>query len=321
MSRRLIIGILVILIIGILGGTVVFVISRLRQDSGPASTTTTTSTGLATAESGSPVVTNPSGDDDADGLTNAEEVVWGTDPANDDSDGDGYLDGEEVAANHNPTIPSPNDKLPEGFRPGQNLQPLDLAPIQVDQFFVNDLNLEADKANFTEEYRSRYSENERTQENLIAFAKEKPIITQLPTPRSESIRTVPNDTAIALNHYLDTASDLDGLISPTVMSQVFIDLFENDDVTTAYGLAVATRARQQTIAELPVPPSAVPLQRLLLGFTEILIATYAQMAVYNVDPAKALAAINQLDAIDRQYVPLIQQELIRLKALAVQLEG
>ena len=50
-------------------------------------------------------------DTDHDGLTDAEESYWNTNFQNPDTDGDGYLDGEEVAANHDPTIPSPNDKL------------------------------------------------------------------------------------------------------------------------------------------------------------------------------------------------------------------
>ena len=39
-----------------------------------------------------------SNDDDADGLTNTQEIWWCTDPANADSDGDGVSDGDEVAA-------------------------------------------------------------------------------------------------------------------------------------------------------------------------------------------------------------------------------
>lgn len=50
-------------------------------------------------------------DTDHDGLTNAEESYWNTDFQNSDTDSDGYLDGEEVAAGHDPTIPSPDDKL------------------------------------------------------------------------------------------------------------------------------------------------------------------------------------------------------------------
>lgn len=56
----------------------------------------------------------PTCDPDHDGLTNAQEAAWGTDPLNPDTDGDGYLDGEEVATGHNPLIPGPNDLLNDG---------------------------------------------------------------------------------------------------------------------------------------------------------------------------------------------------------------
>ena len=42
------------------------------------------------------------GDDDGDGLTNAEEAELGTDPSLSDTDGDGYSDGEEVHAGTDP---------------------------------------------------------------------------------------------------------------------------------------------------------------------------------------------------------------------------
>lgn len=42
-------------------------------------------------------------DSDHDGLKDAEEAVWGSDPYNPDTDGDGFLDGEEVLSGHNPT--------------------------------------------------------------------------------------------------------------------------------------------------------------------------------------------------------------------------
>ena len=41
-------------------------------------------------------------DYDHDGLSNADEEYWGTDPFNPDTDGDGYLDGEEVLSKHDP---------------------------------------------------------------------------------------------------------------------------------------------------------------------------------------------------------------------------
>lgn len=44
-------------------------------------------------------------DSDNDGLTNAEEKKYGTDPLNPDTDGDGYKDGDEVKAGYNPLGP------------------------------------------------------------------------------------------------------------------------------------------------------------------------------------------------------------------------
>ena len=50
-------------------------------------------------------------DPDHDGLTNAEEVLWNTDPFNSDTDTDGFKDGEEVASGHSPLIPGPDDLI------------------------------------------------------------------------------------------------------------------------------------------------------------------------------------------------------------------
>jgi len=44
-------------------------------------------------------------DSDNDGLTDAQEKIYGTDPHNPDTDGDGYLDGAEVKAGYNPKGP------------------------------------------------------------------------------------------------------------------------------------------------------------------------------------------------------------------------
>lgn len=48
-------------------------------------------------------------DPDNDGLDNAGECRWGTDPFNDDTDNDGMTDGDEVLVGFNPAVP---DKLP-----------------------------------------------------------------------------------------------------------------------------------------------------------------------------------------------------------------
>lgn len=42
------------------------------------------------------------GDADSDGLSDNQEILFGTDQHNPDSDGDGYADGEEVSNGYNP---------------------------------------------------------------------------------------------------------------------------------------------------------------------------------------------------------------------------
>ncbi len=50
-------------------------------------------------------------DPDQDGLTTAEERLYGTDPSNKDTDGDGYADGVEVRGGYNPLKKAPGDKI------------------------------------------------------------------------------------------------------------------------------------------------------------------------------------------------------------------
>ena len=60
-------------------------------------------------------VSNPSGDDDGDGLTNGEESTLGTDPKNADTDSDFVNDDVEVANFTNPRDPNADgDKLIDG---------------------------------------------------------------------------------------------------------------------------------------------------------------------------------------------------------------
>lgn len=322
MSRRLVIGILMVLIVGILGGTVVFVVQRFRRDAGPADPqTTTTPEGLTIARKGQPTAVDPNADPDGDGLTNAEEEVWATDPNNPDTDGDSYKDGEEVLAGHNPTIPAPNDKLPEGFNPGQNLRPLEIAPLQVDQFFASNLDLTGGKTNLTEEYNKQYDESVRTPDTVHAFVATQTIITQLPTPRTESLRIQESDTPLVMAEYLDVAGNLSVFSAKGAIGKAIDALYRTGDPGLILGQAKSVRRYQQNLIELAVPPAAANLQQLLVGYAELVAATYELMGRYNEDPVKSVLALRQLETIDERYIPLINQELTRLEALEEQLRA
>ena len=72
------------------------------------------------------IVYNPSGDDDADGLTNIDEInIYGTDPLSADTDGDTLTDGDEISiygTNPNSTD-SDNDTMPDAWEVANNLAP------------------------------------------------------------------------------------------------------------------------------------------------------------------------------------------------------
>ena len=321
MSRRLVIGILVVLIIGVAGGAAVLVAQRLRQGVAPAATPTpaTGTPQLPGAETGTQQQVDPSADNDGDGLSNSDEQLWGTNINNTDTDGDNFADGAEVAARHNPTIPGPNDLLPDGFVPGRNVTPLETAantPVAVDQFFERNLDLNLSGKNYTEDYRARFGDNNRTPETLNQYVQEQAVVTKLPTPLGRAVAVEGGDTPAALSAYLSVAGDITPFSNPTVVASALNDLVQNNDPASVRGLALAVRLRQQDLVALKVPPAAENLQRLLLGYSELLAATYDVIAEYPEDQVKAAVGVRQLEANAATYMPLIIAEIERLQQLA-----
>lgn len=319
MPRRLIIGILVLLIVGVAGGVVVLVLGRLRQGATTTSEEAETAGQLPGAQSGGQQqVTNPAGDDDGDGLSNADERLWGTSATNPNTDGDGFKDGEEVAARHNPTIPGPNDALPEGFEPGKNLTPLTGAQAQVpvDQFFEQNLDLDLESKNYTNEYRARFSEDKRTPETLAQYVQEQTIVTKLPTPLARTVKVESSETRASLSTYLTTAGNLSAFSNPDVVEAALSDLVSANDPSAMRGLALQVRLHQESLLALAVPASGANIQKLLLGYSELLAATYDVMAGYPDDPVKAAVGLRQLEENDRTYIPVITSELERVREVA-----
>lgn len=62
------------------------------------------------------ILSSPAGDDDRDGLTNADELARGTDPINPDTDRDGFPDAFEVEVGSNPLDPN---SVPNIHPPGE----------------------------------------------------------------------------------------------------------------------------------------------------------------------------------------------------------
>ena len=318
MSRRLIISLLVLLIVGVVGGTIALVISRLNADN-PNPTTTAPNGSLGLAQNGGQNVVDPTGDDNGDGLSNSDESLWGTDRKNPDTDGDGFLDGEEVANNHNPTIPAPNDILPLGFKPGQDLQPIAVSssePVAVGQFFADNVDLSLGSKNYTEEYRSQYSEADQTKDTLKEYVVTQQVATQLPTPIESTFNILPADSALNLDEYIKVASKSLPLFSnQSLFSEALSELITNNDASYIRGVSLQFQIYQEKLLKTPVPPSAVTLQKVLVGYTQLLIATFDQIAVYPTDNVRAIVAIKQWQEADAIYIPIIQAEIARLLVL------
>lgn len=312
MPRRLIIAMLIVLILGILGGTVVLIMQRLGSDEDPTATPTPGT--LSPADTGSQPVVNPTADDDSDSLSNADEALWGTSTTNPDSDGDGFNDGEEVAADHNPTIAGPNDVLPANFEPGQNIQPLEEAPLQVDQFFEENLDLTGGNKNLTDEFKSQFSEDKQTQAAMAAYVQQQPIITKLPAVKDSAIQIAPDSGALATQSYLSSVSNYESLSNKEGLSYGLEQLVQGNDPSIILGLAADIRRYQDKLRAQRVPTNSLALHKLLLSYTELLAATFDQIALWPQDPVKSMVAIRQLEAIDNQYFPLLLNEFSRLGA-------
>lgn len=317
MSRRLIIGILVVLILGVVGGTIALIIQRFRPTT--PDTGETTSPTLSTADQGPQQVANPTGDTDSDGLPNADEVVWGTNPNKADTDGDGFSDGAEVTNSHNPTIAGPNDKLPADFKVGISQQPA-ATPVPIDSFFAANLNLDPNKnRNLTNEYNQQYSEADRTPDTLNTFINTQQIVTSLPTPKAELTKLQKTDTPLVLGEYLEVAGDFSTLNNRNQIGSAINQLYSNANNGEIMALAHGVRLHQAALAEQRVPPIAQNLHRLLLGYTELLATTYEHMGVFSEDPVKSTLALRQLEVVSNQYGLLIEAENSRLGAIHEQL--
>lgn len=316
MSRRVVIGILIFLILGVLGGTIALIIARFRTTPTEVSQNPQTST-LPGANTGGQQVVDPTGDSDADGLTNADEKLWGTNPNAQDTDNDGFKDGEEVSSNHNPTIPSPNDKLPAGFVPGQNIAPLEgsaTSPTSFESFFADNVDLTGGKTNLTQEYARTVPDKDKTATTFNNFIYAQPLTTTLPRI-NESLITPTESSSAALSQYLNTAANLDQISDKTDFSLALTDVLKNKNASGFQILADRAKAFEGNIKTLPVPPQAIEYHKLVIGYSALLGSTFSQIANYSNDQIKALVAIRQVDAIDRQYYHVIINERARLISL------
>jgi hypothetical protein len=325
MPKIVIIAIFTILVLGIVGGGAILVWQNYSKPDDEDLTTIEENdedspfAALPEAEKQNPELLSDNDDNDNDGLTNSEEIIWGTDSNNPDTDGDGYLDGEEVAANHDPKKPAPDDLLEAAKEPSAAGQPTfsdsELSIDRIEQYFADDLDLSGGTKDLKVEYENEYLAKDRSSATLQDFANEQPIIAHLPRPDQSLIPDTADNTPSIISQYLSVADNDNALANFDRYSQARHSLLSGSDPTQMLGIATTIKTYRNQLQSVPVPEVALPTHIMLLGYTELLIATFEQIALWNDEPAKSMIGTRQLKVIDKRYYPIIRNELQRLEAL------
>jgi hypothetical protein len=311
MSRRVVIVIGIIIVLSILLAIGLFFVTSLNKEQAaqPTPDATTSNAGLTSS-----TTVDPLADPDNDNLNNAQEALWGTNPNNPDTDGDGYKDGEEVANCHNPLVPAPKDKL-VNCTPGQNSESTTSTATTgtSDLFFPNPPAKIAGDVNLTQAYATAVKDSDKSPVTFSQFIANQPINTDLPAINEKAI-TTQKDSQLALAQYMSIAGDINTITDKTRFQLAINALLTNSDSSQFATFAQKVLIYQHSVESLSVPTSALEYHKLILAYSELLTSTFSQISNYSKDQVKALSALRQLDAIDRQYYPQITQ--LRAKLLS-----
>lgn len=221
-------------------------------------------------------------DDDADGLSNAKEFIYGTDPENPDSDQDGFLDGQEVKNGFDPLQPGQTKLTQRGtknltieyfnwVKAQKGIADPRLDPALIQAFF---------EAN-----------------NLLSFT--------LPNIPASQLQVAENSPA-NLRAYL-VALDYIRLPQEELSYQAMAGQILNGQSTPKLGSIIQALERLQSqLQSLPVPASAVPIHQEYLGIIQELKTMFAQVAQAQTDPV--LLMLNQRKG---QWLAQKAQELLQ----------
>lgn len=225
-------------------------------------------------------------DSDNDGLSNAKELIYGTDPLNPDTDNDGYKDGAEVAHGFDPLVPG-SAKLAD--RPNLSLTIRYFAWAQTTT--GNPDPLLDDKL-----INQFFAEQHLTDFHLPAV------------PASDL--TPANSTPEAIKQYLTKLSAV-ALPTATQNYNALAAASFQGQITSAADIADGIAKAFRAIAAVPTPPQALDLQRRYLASLTVLAQLFRDLAQSQKDPV--------LIALDQQKGVWLKTQLTNLEAIKEQL--
>lgn len=230
-------------------------------------------------------------DSDTDGLPDALEVIYKTDPYAADTDHDGYVDGKEVANGYDPTIPSPNDKLPLHASPGPTPTP---APPTLTQQFFTSTGLPPSRETLTA--------NEGA---VTEFVNETNARGYLPAVSEKDLHIINASGKAAISRYLDAIS---------IPQNPSLHAVSVEDITTAFEALTKTRnaglldaiitdlaENVEALKRVEVPREAVSLHTTYLAASIALLDNTRALKSYETDYVGALVAASRIQGLSTEF--------------------
>lgn len=225
-------------------------------------------------------------DADRDGLTNAKELIYGSDPNNPDTDNDGYKDGAEVEHGFDPLVPG-SAKLAD--RPNLSLTIRYFAWAQA----------------------ATSNPDPQLDDKLISQFFASQHLTDFHLPAVAASDLIPaNSTLDAVKQYLTKLSAV-ALPTATQDYSALASASFQGQSTSAADIAEGIAKAYRAIAAIAAPPQALDLQRRYLASLTILAQLFRDLPQSQKDPV--------LIALDQQKGGWLKTELGNLETIKDQL--
>lgn len=189
------------------------------------------------------------------------------------------------------------------------------AGVAPDRFFADNVVYLNSKGNLTAEYDRTVARNKQTPDTLTDFLKQQKIVTSLPMVAYNKEKVQEEDTPAVLQQYLQkvTLQLMNVSTSGSKGYEWAINALKNGDTSGIKREASNSRVHIKSLLEAQVPPSALGMHRLLLGYYSARAEVLEQAAArWRDDNVRGLLALRQWEILYQKFQPMVEDEFRRL---------